>query len=192
MNPVLAIVAIQGILTYLNTILDIEQLISELEKKLEKSKRNLKSYQQFIDQKKVEKENLEKEKNENKTKKAEREKPVAALMASDDEMKKAILDFKQQLDKNSSELDLKKGELKLKQENLAELKKKHEKLESERNDKKHELDNIQSKIIENTKSAGESLEKSLASVKESNKLQKKEEMKKKHTEIKSQIISKNL
>ena len=90
MNPVLAIVAIQGILTYLNTILDIEQLISELEKKLEKSKRNLKSYQQFIDQKKVEKENLEKEKNENKTKKAEREKPVAALMASDDEMKKAI------------------------------------------------------------------------------------------------------
>ena len=90
MNPVLAIVAIQGILTYLNTILDIEQLISELEKKLEKSKRNLKSYQQFIDQKKVEKENLEKEKNENKTKKAEREKAVAALMASDDEMKKAI------------------------------------------------------------------------------------------------------
>jgi hypothetical protein len=43
------------------------------------------------------------------------------------------LDFKQQLQKNSTELDLKKGELKSKQESLTKLKEKHEKLDTERN-----------------------------------------------------------
>ena len=191
LNPVLAIVAIQGALTYLNTILDISQLISELEKKIEKANRNLKTYQQFIDQKKLEKENLEKDKSENKNKKEKREKVMIALMAGDDEIKKAILDFKQQLQVNSSELDVKKEALKSKQDNLAELKKKHEILESERNDKKSELDNIQTKIVENNKNAGLSLEKSLDVVQESKKSKAKEEKKKQHEETKRKIKSLN-
>jgi hypothetical protein len=46
-NPMLAIIAVQGILTNLNTLLDIFQLIDELERKLEKANRHLQSYQQY-------------------------------------------------------------------------------------------------------------------------------------------------
>ena len=185
MDPILAVIALQGILTNVNTLLDIDQLIDELERKLDKTNKNLKNYQQFIDQKKLEKEILERNKTEYTKKRQERDKAITALMAGDDEIKKAILDFKEQLQKNSAELDLKKGELKSKEENLTKLKEKNEKLESERNSKKIELENIQAKIVENNKSSSESLEKTLTALKESNKLKTKDEKKKKLEETKS-------
>ena len=64
MDPILAVIALQGILTNVNTLLDIDQLIDELERKLDKTNKNLKNYQQFIDQKKLEKEILERNKTE--------------------------------------------------------------------------------------------------------------------------------
>jgi hypothetical protein len=72
LNPILAVIALQGLIANMNTLLDIDQLIDELERKKNESNKKLKNYKQFIEKKKLEKENLEKNKAEFKKKREER------------------------------------------------------------------------------------------------------------------------